>query len=79
VSRLWAGQSMVHILDVSRPVLGPIQACYLVGSRAFLQVYSELVVKLTTHLHLMPKLMSPTNYWDIKSSQVLNEDRCYKY
>ena len=35
VSRLWAGQSMVRILDVSRPALGPIQACYLVGSRAF--------------------------------------------
>jgi hypothetical protein len=34
-SRLWAGQSMVHILDVSRPRLGPIQACCLVGSRAF--------------------------------------------
>jgi hypothetical protein len=35
VSRLWAGQSMVQILYVSRPALEPIQACYLVDSRAF--------------------------------------------
>jgi hypothetical protein len=77
VTRLQAGQSTVRILDASRPAVGPSQACYLVGSRALSSGVKRPGCEADHSPPSNAKVQPTTGTF--KRTQVLNEDRGFKY